>query len=73
MITDKLDFTWVLEELKTGELNQQSKIKLATKAFKRIAEYDISIANFYERNLMGDQKTKEESELPFFLNLSLKK
>ncbi len=44
VVVDPTDYSWVLEELKSGDVSLESRFKLACKAFDLTATYDAAIA-----------------------------
>ncbi len=58
------DYKGILKELRdfNGKLTGETKKTLAISAFKKIANYDIAIANYFEA-----KKSNQEETLPYFI------
>lgn len=71
-LVDIADYDSLLTELKAsnGEVSAQTRFRLATKAFVRIAAYDAAIANYLSAI---DADTKEMACYPDSLNLQFSK
>jgi len=54
-ICDPGDYEVVLAELRAGGISQETRIRLATKAFARTAAYDAMIANWFASERFPDQ------------------
>jgi len=70
VITSSKDYPAVQKELleNNGSLSKKTKQFLAVKAFKMIAEYDISIADYFNR--IGEKKS---TVLPQYITMALEK
>ncbi len=70
VVTSIKDYQSIQKELvdNKGKLTKQTKQSLAVKAFKLIAEYDISIADYF--NQIGEKNT---TILPQYLTMALEK
>ena len=70
VVTSIKDYQDIQKELVSnkGSLSKQTKQSLAVKAFKLIAEYDISIADYF--NKIGEKKS---TALPQYLTMALEK
>lgn len=62
VLTDPLDYEVVLESLETGTMDETAREKLAFKAYRHTAAYDIEIVHYFENKL----DDKEE----FFLHMT---
>ena len=70
VVTDIKDYARIQKELVTnkGVLTKETRQSLAVKAFKLIAEYDISIADYF--NKIGEKKA---TALPQYFTMALEK
>jgi len=64
VVVDPADYPLILEKLKSGEVSQQERQKLAQKAFQHVAMYDTAISQY----LLGD-----EADFPENMTIALKK
>jgi phosphoribosylaminoimidazolecarboxamide formyltransferase/IMP cyclohydrolase len=53
VLTDKADYTKVLEEMKSGGVNIDTLNYLRVKAYKTTADYDAYISNYLETRMLG--------------------
>ncbi|MBL8268681.1 MAG: bifunctional phosphoribosylaminoimidazolecarboxamide formyltransferase/IMP cyclohydrolase [Steroidobacter sp.] len=62
VIVDPLDYTAVLDELNNsdGAVSEQTRKRLAAKAFAHTASYDSAVASYLTRVTQAPQDTKEE-------------
>jgi len=67
VLTDKADYAEVIEGLKAGDINQETRKRLAGKVFALTSAYDAAIARYL---LEAD---KQHAEYPEFWPFSLKK
>ncbi|MEN2998466.1 MAG: bifunctional phosphoribosylaminoimidazolecarboxamide formyltransferase/IMP cyclohydrolase [Brevinematia bacterium] len=70
VVTDKSDYSAVIERLRNGENTLEFRINLATKAFNHIARYDAVIASFFSN--YSSEKFPEETAIPLRKILSLR-
>lgn len=69
VVVDQTDYPTILTQLeKTGDLNFQSRMNLAQKAFKHTADYDKLITQYFQQQLKD-----EDERFPEVLQLSLEK
>lgn len=54
VIVDPDDYAPVLDELENGDISEDTKKKLAVKAFRRIADYDCAIDRYLSDELAGE-------------------
>jgi len=67
VVVDPDDYKWVIEELeRTGWLSEESRRRLAVKAFSHTARYDAVISNYLNRTFGAE-------EFPEILNLSYRR
>ena len=57
VVVDPLDYGWVLQQLKDGELGAESRRKLAQKAFQHTASYDTAIARYLSEETFPEHMT----------------
>jgi phosphoribosylaminoimidazolecarboxamide formyltransferase / IMP cyclohydrolase len=76
VVTDPLDYGWILEELKTsgGVLSDATLFRLAQKAFAATASYDSAIASYFSERIWSEEGAKKHAEqLPEMEVLPLEK
>ncbi|KAI8887130.1 phosphoribosylaminoimidazolecarboxamide formyltransferase/IMP cyclohydrolase [Backusella circina FSU 941] len=49
IVSDPLDYTKVIDELKAGEITQETRNGLALKAFNHTSDYDEAISNYFRQ------------------------
>ncbi|KAG2226162.1 hypothetical protein INT45_003307 [Circinella minor] len=49
IVSDPADYSKVIEELKGGDVTQETRNKLALKAFNHTSDYDEAISNYFRR------------------------
>ncbi|CEP19015.1 hypothetical protein [Parasitella parasitica] len=49
IVSDPLDYTKIIDELKRGEITQETRNSLALKAFNQTADYDTAISDYFRR------------------------
>ncbi|KAI8641721.1 phosphoribosylaminoimidazolecarboxamide formyltransferase/IMP cyclohydrolase [Parasitella parasitica] len=49
IVSDPLDYTKIIDELKHGEITQETRNSLALKAFNQTADYDTAISDYFRR------------------------
>ncbi|KAI9279820.1 phosphoribosylaminoimidazolecarboxamide formyltransferase/IMP cyclohydrolase [Sporodiniella umbellata] len=54
ILSDPKDYPKVIEELKRGEVSQETRNSLALKAFHQTADYDSAISNYFRREYAKD-------------------
>lgn len=59
ILSDPQDYSNFLDELKKGEISQDTRNKLALKAFEHTADYDVAISDFFRK-----QYSENISQLP---------
>lgn len=59
ILSDPRDYAVFLEELAAGEISQDTKNRLALKAFEHTADYDVAISDFFRK-----QYSENVSQLP---------
>lgn len=59
ILSDPNDYAVFLEELKGGEISQETRNRLALKAFEHTADYDVAISDFFRK-----QYSENVSQLP---------
>ncbi|CAO3678959.1 unnamed protein product [Rhizopus microsporus] len=59
IVSDPKDYAKVIEELKQGQVTQETRNSLALKAFHHTADYDDAISNYFRR-----QYAKDTSMMP---------
>ncbi|CEG71813.1 Putative Bifunctional purine biosynthesis protein ADE16 [Rhizopus microsporus] len=59
IVSDPKDYAKVIEELKQGQVTQETRNSLALKAFHHTADYDDAISNYFRR-----QYAKDASMMP---------
>lgn len=59
ILSDPSDYAVFLEELKHGAISQDTKNRLALKAFEHTADYDVAISDFFRK-----QYSENTSQLP---------
>lgn len=57
VLTNPTQYKEFLENLNSDLLNENTRMKLAYEAFAHTAEYDKLIADYFEKDLLGEQKT----------------
>ena len=57
VLTNSNQYEEFLTNLKSDLVNEETRKKLAAEAFSHTAEYDKLIANYFETDLLGEQKT----------------
>jgi len=72
ILTDPSDYETVLSEWREqGEVSQETRRRLAAKAFKHVSEYDALIAGYLEGTKDEGRRTKDEELMPERMALGL--
>ena len=57
VLTNPGQYEEFISKLNSDLVNEETRMKLAADAFSHTAEYDKLIANYFEKDLLGEQKT----------------